>query len=222
MSLPSQDRWPTSELQAAGRALGERLRKLRKANGLSLRQLAEGAGTSASFISQLERGLTGASTSTLMRIANCFNISISELFAEGDSERHSVMRPHQRPTLQLREGQRKTLLSRRPLTHFEVYISEFDPRGATGPDAYTHGDSHEMLLVLAGTVSVELGPESYKLSAGDCIEYSTSTPHRVANNTDERAEVLFMISPPTSTSAYLNEFRKELLALPDGAAQSQE
>lgn len=222
MNLPLQGPGPVSEPQAASRALGERLRKLRKANGLSLRQLAEGAGTSASFLSQLERGLTGASTSTLVRIANCFNTSISELFAGTESPRHSVLRPPERPMLQLRNGQRKMLLSRRPLTHFETYISVFDPQGSTGPDAYTHGDSHEMLLVLAGTISVELGPESHKLSAGDCIEYSTSTPHRVANNADERAEVLFMISPPTSTSAYLEEFRKKKFALSNSSAQDQE
>ena len=220
MNLPLPDHELSSELQAASRALGERLRRLRKANGLSLRQLAEGAGTSASFLSQLERGLTGASTSTLIRIANCFNTSISELFAAGEGPRHSVMRPHDRPTLRLCNGQRKMLLSRRPLTHFETYISEFDPQGSTGPDAYTHGDSHEMLLVLAGTVRVELGPDSYELSAGDCIEYSTSTPHRVVNTADGRAEVLFMISPPTSTSDYLDEFRKKKSALPHNSAQN--
>ena len=222
LNLTSQDYWPTSEPQAASRALGERLRKLRKANGLSLRQLAAGAGTSASFLSQLERGLTGASTSTLIRIANCFNTSISELFASAESPRHSVLRPHERPTLQLRNGQQKMLLSRRPLTHFETYISEFDPHGSTGPDAYTHGDSHEMVLVLAGTVNVELGPERYELSIGDCIEYSTSTPHRIVNIADERAEVLFMISPPTSTSVYLDEFRRKKIAPLRASAQKHE
>jgi transcriptional regulator with XRE-family HTH domain len=115
LNLQSQGHELNSELQAASQALGERLRRLRKANGLSLRQLAEGAGTSASFLSQLERGLTGASTSTLVRIANCFSTSISELFGGGEGPRHSVMRPHERPTLQLCNGQRKLLLGSRPV-----------------------------------------------------------------------------------------------------------
>jgi mannose-6-phosphate isomerase-like protein (cupin superfamily) len=106
-------------------------------------------------------------------------------------------------------GQRKMLLSRRPLTQFEAYVSEFDPQGSTGPDAYSHGDSYEMFLVLTGTVTLELGSESHELAAGDCIEYPTSTPHRVVNVGGQRAEVLFIISPPTSTAAYLNDFRNE-------------
>ncbi len=207
MNAPPRDTSPAG-LNATSRVLGAKLRRLRKANGLSLRQLADAAGTSASFLSQLERGLTGASTSTLMRIANCFHTSLSELFADAEATRSPVMRQGERPLLQMLNGQRKTLLSRRPLTQFEAYVSEFDPQGSTGPEAYTHGDSHEMLLVLAGTIRLELGPESHEMGAGDSIEYQSSTPHRVLNTGDGRAEVLFVISPPTSTAAYLDGFKK--------------
>lgn len=197
----------TALVGGAAHGLGERLRRLRNANGLSLRQLAEAVGTSASFLSQLERGLTGASTSTLMRIADCYGTSITELFAVAGGARSPVLRRADRPVLPLVEGQRKTLLSRPPLTHFEVYVLEFEPGGSTGPDAYTHGDASEMLLVLAGTVELELGAERHRLAAGDSIEYSTATPHRVANVGHDRAEALFVISPPTSTAENLVAFR---------------
>lgn len=190
------------------RIVAERLRRLRKANGISLRALAEATGTSASFLSQLERGLSGASTSTLIRIANCFGTSISELFAGAEAGANPVMRRAERPQLPMLNGQRKMLLSRRPLTHFEVYLSEFDIGGSSGDEAYTHGDSHEMVLVLRGRVQLDLGPDSHILEEGDSIEYATSVAHRVVNIGDGPAEVLFMISPPTSTAAYLDGFRK--------------
>lgn len=201
------------------RVVADRLRRLRKAHGLTLRQLAKGTGTSASFLSQLERGLTGASTSTLMRIANCYSTSISELFEGADGGQHPVTRRQDRPLLQLLYGQRKTLLSRRPLTHFEAYLSEFEPGGSTGPDAYTHGDSQEMVVVLRGSIRLELGAEGYEMYEGDCIEYATSTPHRVVNTGDGRAEVLFVISPPTSTATYLDDFKNKRAA-PDGESAS--
>lgn len=50
----------------ANRLVAERLRRLRKAHGISLRQFAEATGTSASLLSQMERGLSGASTLTLI------------------------------------------------------------------------------------------------------------------------------------------------------------
>ena len=192
------------------RVMAERLRRLRKANGLSLRQLADATGTSASFLSQLERGLCGASTSTLIRIANSFGTNISELFASAESGKDPVLRRHMRPTLPVTNGQRKMLLSRRPLTHFETYIAEFDIGGSSGDDPYTHGDSHEMILVLRGLVRLELGGDSHELDEGDSVEYATSVPHRVVNIGDGPAEVLFMISPPTSTSKYVDGFRSKV------------
>lgn len=189
------------------RIMAERLRRLRKANGLSLRQLADATGTSASFLSQLERGLSGASTSTLIRIANSFGTSISELFATPEDGKDPVLRRQMRPSLPVTNGQRKMLLSRRPLTHFETYIAEFDVGGTSGDEAYTHGDSHEMILVLRGQVRLELGGDSHELDEGDSVEYATSVPHRVVNIGDGAAEVLFMISPPTSTGKYVNGFR---------------
>ncbi len=187
--------------------VANRLRKLRKANGLSLRQLSKAIGTSASFLSQLERGLTGASTSTLIRIADCYGTSISELFDEtGISDRHPIMRKHERPVLQAMHGQKKELLSRRPLTQFETYVAQFQPGGSTGDEPYTHGASSEMLVVLKGTVSLTLGDQQYSMGEGDCAEYQSSVPHRVANSADEVAEVMFIISPPTSTAKQLQIF----------------
>lgn len=189
--------------------LAAKLRQLRKASGYSLRQVAEATGTSASFLSQVERGLSGASTSSLMRLANCFGCSISELFAAAEISRDPVLRRAERPALPELEGHRKMLISRRPLTTFESYVSEFAPGGSTGPDQYTHGDSHEMILVLTGKALIELGPESYQLDAGDCIEFMSSVPHRVANAAEGATSVLFITSPPTSSPGYLAGFRPE-------------
>ncbi|MFV0473163.1 MAG: helix-turn-helix domain-containing protein [Pikeienuella sp.] len=197
-----------TEETEARRLVADRLRRLRKANGLSLRQLAEGIGTSASFLSQLERGLTGASTSTLIRIADYFGANISELFADGESARDPVLRRSRRPALPVMNGQRKMLLSRRPLTQFEIYVAEFAIGGSSGDEAYSHGDSHEMLLVLRGRVRLDLGPVSHLMDEGDSIEYASSLPHRVENIGRSEAEVLFVISPPTSTGPYLNSFRE--------------
>ncbi|MFD1880608.1 helix-turn-helix domain-containing protein [Paracoccus pacificus] len=191
----------------AALVVAERLRRLRKANGLSLRQLADATGTSASFLSQLERGLTGASTSTLIRIANCYGTSISELFADVDTPGERVMRANQRPMLPEMNGQRKSLISRRPLTHFETYISEFEPGASSGDELYSHGDSLEMLLVIQGHIRLQLGDQTYELFKGDNIEYSSAVPHRVVNIGADLAEVIYIISPPTSTATYLDAFK---------------
>lgn len=187
--------------------LARRVKRFRLARRLSLRQLGERAGTTASFLSQLERGATGATTSTLMRIANALTISIADLFDERPGSTHRVLRKAERPAWPAAGGYRKTMLSQRPIHDFEVFVGEFAVGGSTGPDQYTHGDSHEMLFVIAGMVEVHLGPEVHRLSEGDCIEYSSSTPHRTVNCGETVAAVQWIVSPPTVSGVELDALK---------------
>lgn len=187
--------------------LARRVKRFRQARRLSLRQLGEISGTTASFLSQLERGATGATTSTLMRIANAMGISIADLFDDRPGSTHRVLRKAERPAWPEASGYRKTMLSQRPIQDFEVFIGEFDVGGSTGPEQYTHGDSHEMLLVIAGEVEVYLADEVHRMSEGDCIEYTSSTPHRTVNCGTTVAVVQWIVSPPTASSAELEAFR---------------
>ena len=190
----------------AHQVLGMRLKSLRLARRLSLRDLAEATGTSASFISQLERGLTGASTASLNQMASALGVSVAMLFEESAAQSHGVLRRSERPSLPPSDGCRKMLLSRPPLSDMEVYVGEFDIGGSTGSDQYTHGDAHEMLVVLRGVVEVSLGEARHVLEEGDSIEYTTSTPHRSENIGSGRAEVMWIIAPPTSVRAELEQY----------------
>lgn len=64
--------------------LGPRLRQLRNARGLSVRELARRAGCSASLVSQVERGVTTPSASVVYALANELGISLDFLFGAGD------------------------------------------------------------------------------------------------------------------------------------------
>lgn len=186
--------------------LAARLKRFRLARRLSLRQLGEMTGTSASFLSQLERGRSGASASTLIHIAVALGIRVADLFEDADARTHIVLKRSQRPALPENRGCRKTLVSQRPLHEFEVYIGEFDIGGSTGELPYTHGGNHEMLVVLRGIVEVNLGADSHVLEEGDSIEYAPSTPHKTTNIGNGRAEVMWIIAPATSAAAELDRY----------------
>ena len=187
-------------------AVGEKVKAFRTARRMSLRTLGDATGTTASFLSQLERGLSGVNISTLMRIASALGISLTDLFEDATPPVGRVLRKAERPALPPAEGYRKMLLSRRPIRDMEVYIGEFDPGGSTGEKPYSHGDSHELFFVLRGTVELTLGDERHVLSAGDSIEYPSSVPHKTENIGTETAEVLWMIAPPTSVADDLDKY----------------
>jgi transcriptional regulator with XRE-family HTH domain len=178
-------------------AVGERLRAIRLLRRLTLREVADAAGVSESFVSQLERGRSSASVATLQRLAAAVGIEISDLFADEGGAGPLVLRRHERQQLEWGHLGRKALLTPKPFHSLEVVAAAFDPGGSTGDEPYTHGDSEELLLVLAGRVQLQLGSELLDLETGDSVNYRSSTPHRVSNPGDDPAEVLYVISPPS-------------------------
>src|SRR5258707_14939319 len=79
-------------------AIGPRVRALRDAMGLSLRELSERTGVSAPMLSQVERGETSPTLALAARIAAGLELSLSQLLRLEEGEavsgvRHGERRP---------------------------------------------------------------------------------------------------------------------------------
>ncbi|HLE98611.1 MAG TPA: cupin domain-containing protein [Gaiellaceae bacterium] len=182
----------------SGVDVGERLRAIRKLRRVTLRTVAERAELSESFLSQVERGRANASVASLTRIAAALGVHVADLFEpNGSPSRPRVLRREGRPALTFGTLGRKFMLTPRPLENLQVMVGELDAGGSTGDEPYTHGDSEELLVVLHGVVSLQLGTEVFELSSGDSIDYRSSTPHRLTNIGGDPAEVMWIISPPS-------------------------
>jgi transcriptional regulator with XRE-family HTH domain len=178
--------------------VGERLRAIRTLRRVTLRTVAERAELSESFLSQVERGRANASIASLKRIAAALGVNVADLFEpNGTRARPRVLQKASRPALTFGTLGRKFMLTPRPLEHLQVMVGEFEQGGSTGDEPYTHGDSEELLVVLEGTVHLQLGTEVFELRKGDSIDYRSSVPHRLANAGDGIAEVMWVISPPS-------------------------
>lgn len=177
--------------------VGERLRAIRQLRRRTLKDIADRAGLSESFLSQVERGRTSASISSLQRIASALGVDVSDVFSFNGVDRPRVVGRAARPTISFGTLGRKALLTPKPFHSVEVVAAEFDAGGSTGEEPYAHGDSEEVFFVVSGEVELYLGGETFALEAGDSAQYRSSTPHRVRNRGKARAEVLFIISPPS-------------------------
>jgi transcriptional regulator with XRE-family HTH domain len=181
--------------------LGLRLKQLREVRGQSIRSMAVAAGVSASFVSQLERGYTNASIASLRKIAGALGVPVADLLDPNPTHTQGVLRADKRPSTPLSSGSQKFVISQPPVKNVEIYVGQFEPGGATGNDPYVHGNAQEFLIVLSGTIVLELGDKSYAMAKDDSIEYLSSVPHRVSNSGDSLAEVMFITSPPTTKSS---------------------
>lgn len=169
---------------------------MRKLRGLTLRELASQAGTTASFISQIERGESGASLSTLVKLTGALGMSLPQLF-EGDPPAGIVTKSDEHAELHLNNGcHSKKLLTHPSHRTMTGYLSTLEPGESTGDALYTHGDADEFVFVVSGTLVLELKDHAIEMNVGDTAEFRTDIPHRLSNQSSADAAALIVVSPP--------------------------
>ena len=175
--------------------IGPRVRALRDAMGLSLRDLGERAGVSAPMIGQVERGETSPTLAVASRIATGLELSLSQLLRLDESEGVTVIRRGQR-----RRGASKAaghtyelLTPELPGQRAEVSRHSLKPGAATGgpddPPMHEPG-SRETAVVTSGSLRLVCSGTAYVLSEGDAVTFDADLPHRFEN--PGRSEARFM------------------------------
>ncbi|MEU4896263.1 XRE family transcriptional regulator [Streptomyces sp. NPDC044780] len=175
--------------------LGARIRDYRRMRQLTLRRIADAAGITESYLSQIERGTATGSVDVLSRVATALGLSLSDLFG-GEPPQHTALRRADRPQI-TSEGVRKYLFTRRPLRHLEVMEAVLDGGASIGDAQHVHGSSQELVIVLEGSVVCTVEGRRCELDEGDSIEYTSSQPHSIENPGTEQARILYVISPPS-------------------------
>ena len=177
--------------------LGPRLRRLRIARSLTLRELAQRAGVTESFVSQVERGVATPSIASVQRIARGLGFSIADLFAEVESVGQVVRAAERRRISYPGLGAVDEFLTRGKGGRLQVIMSTVEPGGGTGDEPYTHESDEEVVIVLEGELDLWVGDEHFHLEAGDAVTHSSRIPHRNTNNGTSPARILFCSTPPS-------------------------
>ena len=174
-----------------------RIRALRQARRLTLRDVAERAGVTESFLSQVERDVTSPSIATVQRIARALDLSIAQLFAEEPPTGRVVRREARRRVEYQGLKAVDEFLTSNMAGRLQVILSTIEPGGGTGEEPYTHDSDEEVVVVLAGVLDLWVGDEHYVLREGDAITFPSRLPHWNVNHGDRAATVLFCLTPPS-------------------------
>ena len=186
MSTPPE----TGELR-----VGARLRATRLERGLTISEVAERAGLTAGFISQLERDLTSASLSSLYRICSVLGIRVGNLVDDVPAGRLIRREEQARRSLAMGNAEH-LLLSSRDERRFHVTESHIPPRGSAGDEPYTLPADVELVYVLRGTLELRVGEETHLLKEGDTFSYSPRDPHTWRNPSETDDAVVLWTALP--------------------------
>jgi transcriptional regulator with XRE-family HTH domain len=180
-------------------SLGRRVRALREAMDLSLRDLAERSGVSAPMLSQVERGETSPTVQVASRIAHGLELRLSQLLRlDEDGAVTIVRRAERRKGPAGARGHRYEILTP-PLPGQRAELS----RHTLAPGAQTGGPgdppmhepgSRETAVVQSGALVLECDGARHKLNAGDCVTFDADLPHHFENPGPEEAALLAVLS----------------------------
>ena len=182
---------------ASDNAVGARVKTLREAMGLSLRDLSERSSVSPTMLSQVERGSTSPTLAVAEKIAAGLDLTLSQLLRLDEVQHVVVSRAGDRRARQ-RGGHRiEELTPPLPGQRADVSTHSLEPgasTGGTGDTPMHEPGSRETAVVLDGEVVLVFEGERHPLSTGDSVTFDADLPHHFENQSDEPVEFIAVIA----------------------------
>lgn len=161
--------------------LPSRLKDARRAKGLSLDAVAKLSGVSRSMVSQIERGESSPTISTLWNLTKALQVDFAGLLEDGLESHIEILRQVDVPTIE----NHGTGCSIRILSppeeagRHEVYDLRFTSGGVLDSQPHAQG-AREHLTVISGSLTVTSGEAVEKLAKGDTARYPADVLHKIS------------------------------------------
>lgn len=166
--------------------LGERLRVRRKELKLTLQEVADKAGFSVGFISQIERGITVPSLVSLVAVCRALEVEMSTFFAQPKSD-GPVTRHDSRPVFGLAQNGQNAVTYERLSASFPGNVLRstliHEPPGFRSEPMSHEGE--EIFYIVSGALTLELDGQRMILEAGDTVHFPSTRIHTTWNHTTE-------------------------------------
>ena len=208
----------------------------RARRGVRVAELAREVGVTPGLISQIERGQSRPSVSTLFALAQALEVPVDAFFRESGempaargaagripadaagaagepspaaAANRYVVRRRDRAAIDIEGGVRWERLTPRTLDHLDFFELAYAPGAESNPTLFTHPGT-EMVVLLAGVLEISLGFEVHRLEAGDSMEFPSTMPHRYSNpgGHPARAVTVILYDCPRDNVSPLPEDRR--------------
>ena len=177
--------------------IGRKIRELREKKTYTIKHLSQIVECTPSLISQLERGKSDPSISTLKKIAKALNVNIVDFFMPMDEADEVVTRVDERVDIQMARWDAKiqSLIKSVGKKRMQPFYTVIKPGGGSH-GIYSH-EGEEFGVVLKGKLQLAIGDKVYEVRKDESFYFSSQVPHNWGNKGREDAVVIWVITPPT-------------------------
>jgi transcriptional regulator with XRE-family HTH domain len=181
--------------------IGQKIKALRSAKGLTLKEVSEQTDLSVGFLSMLENGRTTTALMTLKRIADALNENISTFFTgdnmQESTNRHVFNRSYNRKLRSLNgEYIYYSLGNENKEFMMDPMLVELLPGQKEEDVIQFKHRGEEITYVLEGVLTFYLDGQEHVLYPGDSYHGFGDVPHNFVNLSNKIVKVLYIITPP--------------------------
>lgn len=169
------------------------LKRIREERKLSLDNVAQMTGVSKSMLSQIERGESNPTITTVWKIANGLKISFTELIKSSQEDTVIIKKENIEPLIE--DNGKYRLYPFFPYENtreFEMYTVEIEKGGYLSAEAHGEG-TEEFIIVFEGELTVRVNDEEFTVNEGDSIRFKADKPHIYHNSGNKLTRVSMVI-----------------------------
>ncbi len=159
-----------------------------------MRKLAVRSGLSANALSMIERGRSSPSVSTLYKLADALDVSITEFFGPQPAKQHVILvKAEERSRVPFVRGLWEGLGGEKFSGRVEPFLLTLETGGSSGQSTMIH-TGHEFVFCLRGQLEYLVEKHAYELDAGDSLLFSANLGHRWRNPGKTVVNALIVLS----------------------------
>lgn len=171
--------------------VGMRIRALRNQQGLSLRALSSRCGLSINAISQIERGESSPTLSSLHALATALGVPLTAFLEENNDQAVVFLKRDQRQKSNGEGFVMESMGAGLPDQQLEPFLVTVEPDAGSAAVPITH-PGEEFVYCLEGQIEYRIGDRLYQLEPGDSLLFEATQPHCFCNRTETRVIVLLV------------------------------
>ncbi|MEQ8322503.1 MAG: XRE family transcriptional regulator [Rhodospirillales bacterium] len=188
---------------AAGTALGQRIKNIRRSRSMTLNDVSEVSGVGSSTISKIENGAISPTYGNLLRLAKGLNVDVAELVSHEAIQpapgRFSLTRQREGLVHSIGTHDYEMLCTQLTNKRMVPMVARIRARSMNDLSGLNSHSGEEVMFVVSGQVI--LHTEFYQpmlLNVGDCVYFDSIMGHATLSGTEEEAVVFWVCSADAS------------------------
>jgi len=175
-------------------SFGQRIKKLREDQKMSVFDLAEKTGQPPEFIEQVESDSLTPPVSFLLQLSQALQIDPSNFLTE--QEKIQIDGKRQESFVKRTQNYSyRTLTPGAADKHLRAFMVTIEPKEKHKMVEYKH-PGEEFIFVYKGELELTLGNKVFHLNQGETIHFDSETKHRLQNISDEKCELIVTLYTP--------------------------